>query len=417
MQVDFFDFKTGFRHLSTKQLWISKILFSFLKFPFLSKMGCWALQKNFVLSFPGVAWLIRKTLFRQFCGGETVNKTMQTLLFLNQYGVGGILDFAAERGTCREHFEAAEQSIVEVIQSLKLSSAEKFAVFKPSALLSFDVLEKISNRINLHCNNSQVNTLAIIPNDLSFLNERENQEWIEGRARVEKLCQLAADLGVKLMCDAEESWIQPAVDALLIEMMRKHNSLDACIFTTVQFYRTGRVQELQNLLCDAERNNYVVGVKAVRGAYLDKERTYALEKNRPSAVHNTKKQTDNHFDQGIAFMLANLTKFSICVATHNEESTLLVLNAMRQRNLTPENSHIAFSQLFGMSDYITFNLANAGLRSLKYIPYGVLRETIPYLMRRAQENSAVQGQTARESSLITKELKRRKKGGAFVLFQ
>jgi proline dehydrogenase len=382
-----FDPAIGFQHLSTSELLFKKVLFSLMQFPWLSTLGIKFLQQSWTFRIPLVLFAIRHTLFKQFCGGETVLDAINILQYLSSHGVSGILDFAAERGLSDADFQNSYSAILKTIEAVSQFSGDRFAVFKPTALVPFDILHKVS--------------------DGSPLSPTEEATWVQGVKRIEALCEAAVKHGVVIMADAEESWIQPAIDALMQTLMRKHNARGAHVFTTIQFYRTGRVAELRRLLRDAEQHNYHLGIKAVRGAYLEKEREFAMLRNKPSAVHNTKEDTDNHFDEGVAFATDNLNRISLCVATHNEKSILSATKLMVQKELMKKKHDVSFSQLYGMSDHITFSLAAAGYHVSKYIPYGHVLEAIPYLLRRAQENTSVQGQTAREAELVSREISRR----------
>ncbi len=381
----------GFRHLSSRDLRFRKFVFSLMQIAWLSHLGMRVLKYPWVFHVPFVLSTVKHTIFRLFCGGETIQDAINILHILKSNGVSGILDFAAERGTSEAEFEKSFHSVLETIQAVSQFSGHRFAVFKPTSLVSFDLLHKISENISL--------------------SQAEKEAWARGVQRVESLCDSAVNHNVAIMADAEESWIQPAIDGLMEALMRKHNTQRTFVFTTIQFYRTGRVAELQRLISDAQQHNFLVGVKAVRGAYLEKERAFAAECRRPSPVHNSKKETDDHFNDGVALALKNLDRVAICVATHNEDSILSCIKKMPECSSAESDPKISFSQLYGMSDHITFCLAAAGLHASKYIPYGLVRETIPYLLRRAQENSAVQGQTAREVELLSREISRRRAPG------
>jgi proline dehydrogenase len=382
-----FNPRTGFQHLSVGQLCFKKVLFSLMQFPWLTDLGIKFLQQPWAFRIPLVEFAVKHTLFKQFCGGESVADALNVLQYLSSHGVSGILDFAAERGASETEFQASYLAILKTIEAVSQFSGHRFTVFKPTALTSFDLLHKISDGLPLSAS--------------------EEMAWSNGKKRIESLCEAAVKHDVVIMADAEESWIQPAIDALMQTLMRKHNSLGTHVFTTIQFYRTGRVAELQRLLQDAEAHNYHLGIKAVRGAYLEKEREFAVSNNKPSAVHATKEDTDKHFDQGVEFAMENLHRISLCVATHNEASILSAAKTMQNRDITKTKDKASFSQLYGMSDHVTFCLASAGYHASKYIPYGHVREAVPYLLRRAQENTAVQGQTTREGELISCELSRR----------
>ncbi len=389
LDFDLFDTKVAFRHLSTAKLRYTKFLFALMQNNVLTNLGAHVLQSPFTLHIPFVPTAVKKTLFEQFCGGETIDDALRVLESLAAHKVSGILDFAAERGHSESDFERAFNAVLNTIRAMASFSSERYAVFKPTAIIPFQILHKVSQN--------------------ETLTPSETEAWNRGKERVSELCKKAAAANTIIMADAEESWLQPALDSLMLDMMRRHNKKRAIVFTTLQFYRTGRVQLLKELIADAESQKYVVGIKAVRGAYMEKERTFAGANGSPSPIHNTKAETDTHFNEGVQLALENMSRVSICVATHNEHSVLKTLHLLKHGNLEKSHPHVSFSQLYGMSSHITYNLATAGYRVSKYIPYGNLRDVIPYLMRRAQENTSVQGQTAREVELLSKELLRRKK--------
>lgn len=383
-----FSTELGFRHLSNPKLRIIRFLFWTMQSSFLTKLGGFFLQKKWVLRVPGVAPLVRATIFNQFCGGENIREAIEGIKNLSQYGVSAILDFAAERASTQDDFEKCYNAVAQTIEAVAALPGLQYAVFKPSALVSFDVLRKLARK--------------------EPLSQQEQQEWQAGKQRIEKLCEAAANANVILMADAEESWIQTPIDELMLSLMEAHNKKSAIIFNTIQFYRTGRVEELARLISLAKAGHFKIGIKAVRGAYLEQERAYAEANGVPSSVHISKENTDAHFNDGVKLAQDHNDIVSICVATHNENSVVLAAQTHNRFGLPTNCDSLSFSQLYGMSDHITFNLSAHGFNASKYIPYGSLFETIPYLMRRAQENNSVQGQTSREFALYSLEIARRK---------
>ena len=222
-----------------------------------------------------------------------------------------------------------------------------------------------------------------------------------------EICQAAADSRIGVLVDAEESWIQNTVDALTMQMMDAFNRDRVVVYNTIQLYRHDRLAFLKHSYEAAHEKGFVLGAKLVRGAYMEKERKRADQLSYPSPIQPNKEATDRDYDLGVTFCIQHIEDIALIVASHNENSNLLAARLLEQRNLPLNHPHVHFSQLYGMSDNITFNLAKAGCPVSKYLPFGPIKDVIPYLMRRAQENSSVSGQTGRELGLIKKELKRR----------
>ena len=264
-----------------------------------------------------------------------------------------------------------------------------FAVFKPTGFGRLKLYEKISSN--------------------ESLSQEESAEWQRVVNRFEQVCKKAHNLEVSLLIDAEESWMQDAADELVLEMMRKYNKQKPVVFNTVQMYRWDRMEYLKKLHQIAESENFKVGLKVVRGAYMEKENERANEMGYVSPICKSKKETDDNFDAAIAYIMNHLDQFSIFAGTHNEESSHKLVDQMRSKNLEVSNANVWFGQLYGMSDHITFNLAEAGYNVAKYVPYGPVKDVMPYLIRRAEENTSVAGQTTRELTLLQKEKKRRDK--------
>ena len=309
---------------------------------------------------------------------------------MSRYGVKTILDYSAEGQTGDGALDAAHAQIMSAINSAKGDSRFAFAVFKVSALSDNDLLEKVSHNASL--------------------TSEEQHNWQRVEGRVASLCQTAADHGVPIMIDAEETWLQGAIDALAESMMRRHNRETCRVYTTAQLYRHDRLAYMQQLAETAQKEGWIVGVKLVRGAYMEKERERAIAENRPSPIQPNKAATDRDFNAALDFALQRLDHVNIVCGTHNEASTLKLAEDMLAKGLQPGDGRVAFAQLLGMSDNLSFNLAASGFQAAKYVPYGPLREAIPYLIRRAEENTSVGGQTSRELELIRQELRRRKKG-------
>ncbi len=335
-----------------------------------------------------VEGLIRATVFDHFCGGVNEEDCLPIIAKMFQKGVCSILDYSVEGKESEDQFDHALQKTLQVLQFVKEKDAIPFAVFKPTGFGRFDLYKKVSAGHKL--------------------SDVEIAECNRVVGRYEQVCQKAADLDVALLIDAEESWMQSAADEIALQMMRKFNTKKAVVFNTAQMYRWDRMQYLEGLLRIAEKEKFKVGIKVVRGAYMEKERERAEEKGYKDPICVSKKATDENFDKAIKFMMNNLNVFSIFAGTHNETSTYRLIELMENEGIKPNDNRIWFGQLYGMSDHITFNLANTGYFVAKYLPYGPVRDVMPYLIRRAEENTSVAGQTTRELSLLKKEKERRK---------
>jgi proline dehydrogenase len=240
------------------------------------------------------------------------------------------------------------------------------------------------------------------------LSANELNEWQKVHARFKTICEAAKQANVGFLVDAEETWIQDPIDALTMLVMDEYNKNKVVVYNTVQLYRHDRLAFLKKSFSAAEERNFILGVKLVRGAYMEKERKRAIEKNYPSPIQKNKADTDKDYNDAVGFSIDHLDRIAMIVASHNEYSNLLAAQLLLDRSISLNHPHVHFSQLYGMSDNITFNLAKAGCSVSKYLPFGPIKDVIPYLMRRAQENTSVGGQTSRELTLIEKEAKRRK---------
>lgn len=334
--------------------------------------------------------LIKSTIFKQFCGGETIEECNKTIAELEKFHIGTILDYSVEGKETENDFDSCMKETIATITKAKSSTSIPFSVFKVTGLARFDLLEKVSN-------------------NLSALTPEEQKEYGRVQLRVSTICKAAFEAGIPLFIDAEESWIQPAIDNLANQMMVLYNTEKAIVYNTYQLYRKDRLAYLKHSFKLASEGSYFLGAKLVRGAYMEKERARAAEKGYPSPIHDTKQHSDIDYDAAIVFCTEHLDRISVCAGTHNEASSMKLAELMQKKNIQPSDRHIYFSQLLGMSDHISYNLANAGYNVAKYVPYGPVREVLPYLIRRAQENTSVKGQTGRELSLIIKEKERRSK--------
>jgi|ERR1019366_7620965 proline dehydrogenase len=332
--------------------------------------------------------IIKATIFKQFCGGETIEECETKINALGHSKIGTILDYSVEGKKSEKDFDACVTETIATIQKSKTNNNIPFCVFKVTGVARFNLLEKVAS--NHH------------------LTEDEQQEFERIKQRVNSICKAANNACTAIFIDAEESWIQNAIDDLALEMMALYNLQKPIVYTTIQMYRKDRLSYLKHSFESAKKENIVVGVKIVRGAYLEKERARAKEKGYISPIQDNKENTDNDYDSALLFCLENIKQIAFCAATHNEKSCIKLVQMMQEKNIPKDNKHIYFAQLLGMSDHISYNLAKAGYNVAKYVPYGPVNEVIPYLIRRAQENTFVKGQTGRELSLIIKEKERRK---------
>jgi len=381
--MDFNDTSHAFAWKTDKDLEKSYLLFKVLSYPQIVKLGGILAP---VLVKTGFTGLIRKTLYKQFIGGESREDCREVIELLGRYGIGSILDYSVEGKEKEEDFERCVRESLENIEFAKNNPNIPFCVFKVTGLTSFSLLEKISSG--------------------SILNTEESQQWKKTRERVRRICQKAYDCNVPILIDAEESWIQQAIDDLAWENMLEFNKQQCIVYNTYQFYRHDRLAFFQRQADEARKSGILLGAKFVRGAYMEKERARALKMGYPSPIQPDKASTDRDFDAALHFAIQH-PHIYVIAGTHNEKSSLLLCELMNKHNIDRKDKRYWFSQLFGMSDHISFNLAAAGYNVVKYLPYGPVKDVLPYLIRRAQENTSVKGQTSKELELIRKEKIRR----------
>jgi len=385
----FNDTKIAFAEKSTAQLEKAKWMFTAIKYPSLTNVGINVLNFTIKNNFPLVTDLVKTTLFEQFCGGETREQSMKVVDKMFTHHVGSIFDYAIEGKEEEAAFDTTCEEIKENIKFAIGNPAIPFVVFKPTGFGRLDLYADVSAG--------------------KELTSSEKEEWQRVRNRYEEVCKMAYDNKVILMIDAEESWMQDAVDHLVNEMMEKYNKEKAYIWNTIQMYRTGRLEYMAQDLERAKSKNYFLGYKFVRGAYMEKERERAAEKNYPDPIQPTKEATDDNYNAAVDFVLENLDRVAAFFGTHNEKSTELAIDKMKTLGLAHDDERLHFGQLYGMSDNITYWLGENKYNACKYLPYGPVKDVVPYLTRRAQENTSVAGQTGRELSLLKKELERRKR--------
>lgn len=383
----FNDTKTAFKLKSDTDLDRAIFLFSMMGKPTLVKSGIALTKMSLKMNLP-VEGLIKKTIFEQFAGGETMEDCKDTINAMYKENLYSILDYSVEGKANEEEFDAALEKKIELIKFAAEKEELPFAVFKPTGVGRFEIWEKKTAKLSL--------------------TDEEKEEWDRVKKRVDKLCKTAYDFKVRLYADGEETWMQTAADDLVEDMMRKYNKEEAFIFNTLQCYRWDRIEYLKNLHQRAKEEGFKVGAKIVRGAYMEKENKRAKKLGYATPICDSKEATDVNFNSVMSYCLANLEDISVFIGTHNEVSNYLALQIMEDKGLTKDDSRIWFSQLFGMSDNLSYNLAKKGYNAAKLMPFGPVKDVVPYLMRRAQENSSVKGQTGRELSLLLEERKRRK---------
>lgn len=388
-EISFENTEIAFSAKSNTDLEKAYWLFKMMSSPSMVKVGKYASQLAATFFMP-ISWIIKPTIYQQFCGGESLNDCNATVNLLAKYGIKSILDYSVEGKQSETIFDATEKEIIKTIYKAAENKVNiPFAVFKVTGIARFYLLKKVSSG--------------------NSLNEAEQKELEKVKRRIKNICQAAYDNHIPVMIDAEESWIQNTLDGMVTEMMQCYNKQWACVYNTLQMYRWDRLAFLKQAYSDAEKNNYILAIKFVRGAYMEKERLRAKRKGYPSPIHENKLGTDKDFDLALNFCVANINKIAIFAGTHNERSSLYFTELLKQYNINKNSSHAWFSQLYGMSDHISYNLAKAGYNVVKYVPYGPVSEVLPYLIRRAEENTSIAGQTGRELSLILKEKARRNK--------
>ncbi len=386
--ISFENTEIAFKGKSLKDLKRARLLFKMVSSPRLVKFGKWATNLALSLRLP-INGIIKKTIFRQFCGGVSIQDSIEASDKLALGNVKTILDYSIEGKTSEEDFDKTVNEIVGTIREAKKNKNIPFAVFKVTGISLFSTLEKAND-------------------SLEALNDEDRKHYNKVLERVDRICKEAYEAGIPVFIDAEETWIQDTIDRIALEMSRKYNKEQAIVYNTVQLYRHDRLDFMKKEIQKAREEKWFLGLKLVRGAYMEKERDRAEEKGYPSPIQPNKETCDKDFDAALQLSIENVDVLSICAGSHNEKSALVLAELMKESGIKADDKRIYFAQLLGMSDHISFNLANEGFNVAKYVPYGPVKEVLPYLIRRAEENTSVAGQTGRELSLIMKELKRRK---------
>ena len=369
--------KIGFVLKSNFELEKAYFLFKIISDKTLTNFG--KIFLNIILTFKlPLLFIVKRTVFKQFCSGANLEESMETVNKLYSKNVYSYLSYSVEGARNNDSFE---KSCQDVIDSIEFASDKKnipFTVFKPTAISKTDNLMR-----------GEIDKIIF--------------------DRFDRICKKAFEKNVKILIDAEESWIQDSIDSIVLMMMKKYNKQKTIVFNTVQMYRHDRLEYLKDLYNSSKQNDFEIGIKLVRGAYIEKENIRATKLNYKSPICESKKASDDNYNSGVKFIISNLDKFNLFCGTHNEESIYKIINMINQMGMERSSDKIWFGQLLGMSDHITFNLANENYNVVKYLPYGPIKEVIPYLIRRAEENTSVKGQTSRELTLIKNEISRRKK--------
>ncbi|MBI4946978.1 MAG: proline dehydrogenase family protein [Bacteroidetes bacterium] len=369
-------------------LWLFRLMQNPLLVKVFSKLTLIAIKLHLPISVA-----VKATIYKQFCSGETLDESQKVVKHLGKSGVGSILDYSVEGKDSIEDFEHTKSEVIKIIHIAKGNPAIPYTSLKLTGIARHALLEKI-------------NPIAIgTKQELNAVEQKEQKELYE---RMEQICKESFACHVPIYFDAEESWIQDAIDMLAEEMMRKYNREDAIILTTLQMYRWDRMDYLKKLISEARKEKFFIGIKLVRGAYMEKENKRALEQGYKSPIQLDKQSTDIDFDKAVDTCLENIDIIKLCAGTHNEASTTHLLDQMKKLGIRNNHPNVYFSQLYGMSDNITYNLADMGYNVTKYLPYGPVKSTLPYLMRRAEENTAIAGQVSRELKMILEEKERRK---------
>ena len=385
-KVSFDNLENSFAFRSDREIKRAYWLFKAISYPKLVTVGSHLANLSLKYHLP-IKSMIKMTIFRHFCGGEDINECSYVINRLGELGVGSILDYSVEG---KEEEVEFDHSCEEILSTVRRAAGDKyipFSVFKVTGLARFALLEKVSAK--------------------APLTSEEAAEYSRVRERVRRICDEGHKLNVRVFIDAEETWIQPAIDEMATNMMERYNTQSCIIYNTIQLYRHDRVDFLKEAWKKATEQGYLLGLKLVRGAYMEKERDRAKEMGYPSPINPDKPSSDREYNEALRFCIEHIDRISICAGTHNEDSSRLLTEWMAEKGISPNDERIYFSQLLGMSDHISFNLAKAGYNVAKYVPYGPVSAVLPYLTRRAQENTSIAGQTGRELSLLTAELKRR----------
>jgi proline dehydrogenase len=386
-KLDFQDTATAFADKTDSELREKYRLFKMMNSPSLVSFGTSATNFALRIGLP-ISGIIKHTIYEQFCGGETIEECNKTIAKLGKSNIGSILDYSVEGKSEEEDFERTKEEIIRTVERAKGDKNIPFSVFKVTGIAPLGTLEKVSSGMDLP--------------------EKSQMKWERIQHRVNEICEFAHKVDQPIFIDAEDFHIQNAIDQMATAMMEKYNREKPLVYNTVQLYRKDRLEFLKRTHREAREKGYFYGIKLVRGAYMEKERERAAEMGYPSPIHETKADTDRDYNAAILYCLDNLEDLAFVNATHNEDSTQLLVAELGKRNLPTNHPNVYFSQLLGMSDNLSYVLAKHGYNVSKYVPYGPVKDALPYLTRRAQENTSVAGQVSRELELIKRELRRRR---------
>ena len=385
--VSFDDTEIAFSNKTNTELNRGRLLFTMVGSSTLVAIGKACLNLALSIRFP-INSIVRKTVFNHFCGGETIAECEPTIERLHKAGVYSILDYSSEGKETADELDGSTQEILAANNTGTRDTRIPFSVFKPTAIFPNRLLAK--------------------KNSAAEFSQAEMHDWGVSKQRMALICSTAKQNNVPILVDAEETWYQNAIDELVEEQMALHNKETTIIYNTFQLYRKDRLEYLRKSLEQAQQKGYRLGAKLVRGAYMEKERERAKSQGYPSPIHATKADTDKDYDAALKFCIDNYPNIQLIAGTHNENSSLYLIELIHHREVKNNDKNVFFSQLYGMSDNISFNLAANGYNVVKYVPYGPVLEVLPYLIRRAEENTSIAGQTSRELSLIMKEKARRR---------
>ena len=387
-KVSFDDTAIAFSSKSDAALYRLYLLFKMMNSNFLVKVGGNLLNTAIDLHLP-VKFIIKKTVFNHFCGGETIEESERAIKELSRYNIGTILDYSVEGEGDEKSFNATRDELLRTVEKARNNKHVPFSVFKVTGLIDINLLEKVQAR--------------------QELTAEERAAFERGRDRMNTICKRCFEADVPVFVDAEESWIQETIDNLTYEMMTLYNTERAIVYNTYQMYRHDRLNVLEQDFANAVKGGYYLGAKLVRGAYMEKERRRAEAEGYPDPINPTKEASDKLFDAALHFCIEHIDRIYFCAGTHNEQSSYLLMELMESHHISPDDERVYFSQLYGMSDNLSYNLAKAGYNVAKYVPYGPVEAVMPYLLRRANENTAIAGQTSREFNLIKNEMERRRR--------
>ena len=385
--LSFDDTRVAFASKSDAQLRKVYALFAAMNSGSLVKTGSGLMKAALKWSLPGTKFLIKHSIFEQFCGGETIAECRPVTAELGKYRIGTILDYSVEGEGNDRSYDRTRDELLATIDEAHRSRHIPFSVFKVTGVAHVGILEKIQAG--------------------QLLSAAEEAAHARAVARVDALCARAHQHGIRLFVDAEESWFQHTIDQLAYDMMARYNRESAIVWKTYQLYRHDRLDALKAARDVAAEAGYFIGAKLVRGAYLEKEARVARQRGQQNPINPTKQATDDLYDESLRYCVEHLDRISLCAGTHNEASSLLLTQLMQQAGVAPSDPRVWFAQLYGMSDNLTYNLAHAGYNTAKYLPYGPVAAVMPYLLRRADENTAIAGQSSREFLLVQKEIRRR----------